>query len=252
MEPVSTTLRSLSCLAGSLQATTAKAKTIASIFLFNKHLFIVQVRRLSIKSSKLKNLKVSNDLRFVKLGKAQFATSVSLSTIQHFNFYIFVTIHWDMKIQLWSVGKANETYVNDGITDFTKRINKYFSTDWLIIPPVKNAASLSPNELKKAEAQAIMAQLNKDDYLILLDERGKQLSSVELSSFIQQRANESNKRLIFLIGGAFGVNEIIMERANHKWSLSKLVFPHMLVRLILAEQVYRACTILKNEKYHHI
>lgn len=157
-----------------------------------------------------------------------------------------------MKIQFWSIGKANDGYVNDGITDFTKRINKYFQADWLIIPPPKNAAALSVIELKKAEAQLILNQLTKDDYLVLLDERGKQLSSVELSAFLQQRANESTKRLIILIGGAFGVDDLVTKRANYTWSLSKLVFPHMLVRLILSEQIYRACTILKNEKYHHV
>lgn len=97
----------------------------------------------------------------------------------------------------------------------------------------------------------IIDLLRKDDYLVLLDERGKQFSSEELAGFIQQRANESEKTLIFLIGGAFGVSQELMKRAHFTWSLSKLVFPHQLVRLMLAEQVYRACTILRNEKYHH-
>ncbi|OIR00621.1 ribosomal RNA large subunit methyltransferase H [mine drainage metagenome] len=157
-----------------------------------------------------------------------------------------------MKIQFWSVGKAHDAYVKTGIEDFTKRINKYFSAEWTIIQPPKNAASLSEKDLKKAESVLIASQLQKDDFLILLDERGKLFSSTELAQFIQQLANESNKRIIFLIGGAFGVDESIAKRANFIWSLSKLVFPHMLVRLILAEQVYRACSILRNEKYHHI
>ncbi|MFM9634934.1 23S rRNA (pseudouridine(1915)-N(3))-methyltransferase RlmH, partial [Streptomyces galilaeus] len=88
--------------------------------------------------------------------------------------------------------------------------------------------------------------------LLLLDERGKLLSSPELAQLLQQKANESTKRLLILIGGAFGVDETVNKRANYTISLSKLVFPHMLVRLIIAEQVYRACTILRNEKYHHI
>jgi 23S rRNA (pseudouridine1915-N3)-methyltransferase len=87
--------------------------------------------------------------------------------------------------------------------------------------------------------------------LIALDENGKQWSSVELAGFIQQTANASAKNIIFLIGGAYGLHENILKRCNHKWSLSKLVFPHQLVRLILAEQIYRACTIIRNEKYHH-
>ena len=157
-----------------------------------------------------------------------------------------------MKIQFWSVGKPHEAYAKAGIEEFTKRITNYFSAEWHIISPPKNAGNLAETELKKAEAALILTQLQKDDYLILLDERGKILSSPELAQWIQQRANESSKRLIFLIGGAFGVEDTVMKRANYTWSLSKLVFPHMLVRLILAEQIYRACTILRNEKYHHL
>jgi len=156
-----------------------------------------------------------------------------------------------MKIQFWSIGKPNDTYVKAGIEEFTKRINKYFSAEWLILPPPKNAASLSIPELKKAEASIVINQLQKDDYLLLLDETGIENSSIELAQFLQQKANESRKRLIFLIGGAFGVEDTIKKRADYMWSLSKLVFPHMLVRLILSEQIYRACTILNNEKYHH-
>lgn len=157
-----------------------------------------------------------------------------------------------MKIRLISVGKPHDTYVKAGITDFTQRISKYFKIDWVIIPSAKNAASLSAQALKKAEAPLILSQIDKDDYLILLDERGKQFSSTELASLLQQKANESHKQLVFLIGGAFGVDESVANRAQLTWSLSSLVFPHMLVRLILSEQLYRACTIIRNEKYHHI
>jgi len=156
-----------------------------------------------------------------------------------------------MKIQLWSVGKQHEAYVKTGVEEFTQRMNKYFSAEWEIIPTPKNSAMLSQMDLKKQEAQTILEWLDKDDYVVLLDERGKELSSRQLAEFIQQRANESTRKLIFLIGGVYGVDETIFKRANYTWSLSKLVFPHMLVRLILAEQLYRACTILKNEKYHH-
>lgn len=156
-----------------------------------------------------------------------------------------------MKLLLCSVGKAHERYVKEGIDDFTARINHYFPADWLLIPNIKNAASLSQSELKREEAKAILAAIQTDDVLILLDERGKMISSPQLANFIQQKANESCKRMVFLIGGAFGVDDVIFKRANVTLSLSQLTFPHMLVRLILAEQVYRACTILQNEKYHH-
>jgi len=156
-----------------------------------------------------------------------------------------------MKLQFWSIGKNNEPYVKLGVEDFTKRIANYFKVEWNIIPIPKNAGMMSELDLKKKEGEMILQWLNKDDYLVLLDERGKQLSSEELAVFILTRANERKKNLVFLIGGAFGVDEGVFERANFKWSLSQLVFPHQLVRLILAEQVYRACTIIRNEKYHH-
>ncbi|MFN8307976.1 MAG: 23S rRNA (pseudouridine(1915)-N(3))-methyltransferase RlmH [Ferruginibacter sp.] len=156
-----------------------------------------------------------------------------------------------MKFQFWTVGKDHEPYVKDGILQFTKRIGNYYPVQWNIIPSPKNAAMLSEMDLKKKEGETILDFLAKDDYLVLLDERGKQLRSEELAAFIQQRANESAKNIVFLIGGAFGVSEAVQQRANYTWSLSKLVFPHQLVRLILAEQVYRACSINRNEKYHH-
>ena len=156
-----------------------------------------------------------------------------------------------MKISFWSVGKNNESYVKEGVEDFTRRISRYFKAEWNIIPMPKNSGILPEMELKKKEGEAIMQLLTKDDYLVALEERGKQLSSEGLAEFIQARANESTKKIIFLIGGAYGIDEQVLKRADFKWSLSQLVFPHQLVRLILSEQVYRACTILKNEKYHH-
>jgi 23S rRNA (pseudouridine1915-N3)-methyltransferase len=156
-----------------------------------------------------------------------------------------------MKISFWSIGKSNEPYIKSGVEEFTSRINRYFKVEWNIIPVPKNAGMMSEMDLKKKEGEVILEWLSKDDYLIVLDERGKQLDSEGLANFIQARANESTKHLIFLIGGAFGIDEAVMKRANYKWSLSPLTFPHQLVRLILSEQVYRACTILKNEKYHH-
>lgn len=156
-----------------------------------------------------------------------------------------------MKIQLWSIGKAHESYVKEGVEKFTKRISKYYPVEWKIFSPAKQTSDTIENDIKKNEAQSILQALQKDDYLVLLDEHGKQMSSMQLASFIQSRANSSVKQLVFLIGGAFGVDEQIKSRSNFTWSFSSLVFPHQLVRLILAEQIYRACTIIQNEKYHH-
>ena len=156
-----------------------------------------------------------------------------------------------MKFIFRAVGKAHEPFVKEGVDMFTKRIGNYFPVEWHIIPMPKNAGSLNEMELKKKEGELILQTFAKDDYIVLLDENGKQMSSEGLAQFIQQRANESAKNVVFVIGGAYGVSEEVMTRVNYKWSLSQLVFPHQLVRLILAEQVYRACTILRNEKYHH-
>jgi 23S rRNA (pseudouridine1915-N3)-methyltransferase len=156
-----------------------------------------------------------------------------------------------MKISCWSVGKAHDAYVKTGVEIFTKRISNYFKIEWSIIPVPKNAGMLSEMDLKKKEGETILEWLDKDDFLVALDEHGKQLDSAALAVFLQQRANDRTKNIVFLVGGAFGLDDTVLKRANFKWSLSNLTFPHQLVRLILAEQVYRACTIIKNEKYHH-
>ena len=156
-----------------------------------------------------------------------------------------------MKFGLWSVGKAHEPYVQPGIEEYTRRLSKYFAAEWQLIPVPKNAAALSHNEMKAKEAESIRALLRDDDYLVALDENGRSFSSEELSSFISSRASGGTKRIVFLIGGAYGIDPSLLQSAKLSWSLSRLTFPHQLVRLILAEQLYRACTILRNEKYHH-
>lgn len=156
-----------------------------------------------------------------------------------------------MKISFWSIGKPHEGYVKEGVDDFTKRVSKYFPVQWQILAPPKNTGQRSEAEAKKKEGETVLHLLKEGDYLIALDEKGKEFTSEGLANFIQQRANESARQLVFLIGGAYGLDEKVLQAARLKWSLSQLTFPHQLVRLILAEQVYRACTILQNEKYHH-
>ena len=157
-----------------------------------------------------------------------------------------------MKLQFWSIGKAHDSQLKDAINDFTQRIGRYIQVEWKTIPPPKNAAALTEQALKKAEGETILSLMGKDDWLVLLDETGRQLTSPQLAQLLEQRALDSTKMVVFLIGGAFGVDEAVKKRANFCWSLSPLVFPHMIARLLLAEQVYRAYTILNNEKYHHI
>jgi len=155
-----------------------------------------------------------------------------------------------MKIYFWSVGKAHEPYVKEGIEIFTKRISHYYP-EWKIFPPAKNSEKFN-DQVKKNEAKQLLDAIQPGDILVALDEKGRQWTSPELAAVIQQKANSSTKNLVFLIGGAYGLHETILNICNYKWSLSKLVFPHQLVRLILSEQVYRACTIIRNEKYHHL
>ena len=156
-----------------------------------------------------------------------------------------------MKISIWTIGKAHEPYVKEGINEFTKRLKKYFPVEWTILPVPKNAGMLSEMDLRRKEAEMVLEWLKQEDYLVALDEHGKQFSSEGLAEFLQERANDRTKNIVFLIGGAFGLDEMVLKKAKLKWSLSQLTFPHQLVRLILSEQLYRACTILKNEKYHH-
>jgi 23S rRNA (pseudouridine1915-N3)-methyltransferase len=156
-----------------------------------------------------------------------------------------------MKIQLWSIGKEHEPYIRTGTDDFTRRIARYYPVEWKLIAPPRNAAALSDSELKRKEGEIILNALTKEDWLVVLDERGKQMGSEGLAELLQARANDSAKQLVFLIGGIYGLDATVLKRADHRWSLSLLTFPHQLVRLILAEQLYRACSILRNEKYHH-
>jgi len=156
-----------------------------------------------------------------------------------------------MKIRFWSIGKNHEAYIKAGVENFTRRISKYYPVEWTLIPMPKNAGMMSEMDLKKKEGEMILEWLHKDDYLVALDEHGKQMTSEELAGFIEKISSRSIKQMVFVIGGAFGLDESVLKRADFKWSLSGLTFPHQLVRLMLAEQVYRACTIIRNEKYHH-
>jgi 23S rRNA (pseudouridine1915-N3)-methyltransferase len=156
-----------------------------------------------------------------------------------------------MTIYCWTIGKPSENYVKEGILLFSKRIEHYYAISWQIIPPPKQAANMDAPTLKEEEGKKVLALLQPTDKLVLLDERGKNLFSQDVAALLQKNAEQGTKNLIFLIGGAYGVSDAVKKRADFCWSLSNLVFPHMLVRLILAEQLYRACTIIRNEKYHH-
>jgi 23S rRNA (pseudouridine1915-N3)-methyltransferase len=146
-----------------------------------------------------------------------------------------------MKIVFITVGKQNDLRLADSIMDYTSRISRYFQTEWKII--------LS-SDMKK-EAKIILKTIEKNDFLVALEEKGKELDTIELSQFLEKRMVVGNKKLIFVIGGAYGLDKSVLERSNFLWSLSKLTLPHQIVRLVLAESFYRAISVIKKEPYHH-
>ena len=156
-----------------------------------------------------------------------------------------------MKVELWCINKSAQSYVVDGINDFLKRIRHYLNFDIQYWNVSKMKARQDINQLKKAESTMILSKLKQGDHLILLDEQGKEYSSVEFSKQLEKWKMASYKRIIFVIGGGYGFDQSIKEKANLSISLSKMTFPHDLVRVIFLEQLYRACTIEKGEKYHH-
>ena len=147
-----------------------------------------------------------------------------------------------MKLLIVSVGKEKEEVFSESLRHFEVRLLRYLPLEWIYIP----------HEItKEKEGEKILTILKKEDYIVLLDEKGRDIKSEALAELIENRMVDSVRRMIFIIGGAYGVSKKIEERANYTWKLSSLVFPHMLVRVILLEQLYRAMTIIKGEKYHH-
>lgn len=154
-----------------------------------------------------------------------------------------------MKVSLWCIGKTNESYLKTGMDIYFKRLKHYCDFEYV---EWKDVGSYSnPEDLMKKEASLILSKLKEDDYLILLDEKGRQTDSVSFADYVERLQVRSVKHIVFLIGGAFGHHHSTRSRAQHLLSLSDLTFSHQMVRLIFAEQLYRAFTIIKNEKYHN-
>lgn len=156
-----------------------------------------------------------------------------------------------MKISFLFTGKTEVPYICDGLADYIGRIKKYTSFERIEILVPKSASTLPPLELMRREAELQRNHFNDADILVLLDERGKEMRSAEFAAFLNRQFLTGKKRIVFLTGGSYGFDESVRKRADHQISLSKMTFPHQLVRLILAEQLYRALTILRNESYHH-
>ena len=156
-----------------------------------------------------------------------------------------------MKICLLVIGKTDETYLQSGIELFLKRIPHYISFEMKVIPDLKNSKNLSEQQQKEKEGELILQQITVSDELFLLDEQGIESTSVEFARFLEKKMIAGIKRLVIVIGGPYGFSSGIYARANGKLSLSRMTFSHQMVRLIFAEQLYRAMTILKGEPYHH-
>ena len=156
-----------------------------------------------------------------------------------------------MKITLIAIGKTDDQYIIDGIEKYLKRLKHYIKFEIQIIPDIKNTKNLSAEEQKTKEAELFLKNINNNDDVIILDERGLQLSSTHFADLLNKKMIGSVQHLVFLIGGPYGFDDSIYKRANYKLSLSKMTFSHQMIRLFFVEQVYRAYTILKGEPYHH-
>jgi 23S rRNA (pseudouridine1915-N3)-methyltransferase len=155
-----------------------------------------------------------------------------------------------MKTELIVVGRTVNKHFIAGIADYSERIGHYMPFSITTIPELKNTKSLTEEQQKLAEGEQILKLIQPSDTVVLLDEHGHEYRSVELASWLEQKRNTA-RRLVFVIGGPYGFSQAVYSRANEKISLSKMTFSHQMVRLIFTEQLYRACTIIKGEPYHH-
>lgn len=156
-----------------------------------------------------------------------------------------------MDIKLIVVGKTSSNYIIDGLNEYLKRLKRYIDFDLEVVPDLKNNKSKTESAQKLEEGTLILQKIKESDFVVLLDERGKQFSSIEFSEFLQKKMLSGTKRLLFIVGGPYGFSEAVYVRANSLLSLSKMTFNHEMVRLFFVEQIYRAMTILRNEPYHH-
>jgi 23S rRNA (pseudouridine1915-N3)-methyltransferase len=156
-----------------------------------------------------------------------------------------------MKIALLQTGKTSEKHIAGGVEIYASRLKKYCGFEIITVPDIKNTRNMSSREQKAKEGARILEALGKDDYVVLLDERGKEFRTVEFADWIGKRQTVPGKRLVFIIGGPWGFSEEVYGVADFRISLSKMTFPHQLVRLLFIEQIYRAFTVLKGEPYHH-
>ena len=156
-----------------------------------------------------------------------------------------------MKIILLAIGKTNAKYLQEGIEQYIKRLSHYIPFEFKILPDVKTTKGLTQKKQKEMEGQMFLGAIQSGDVVVLLDEKGKEMTSREFSTYLDKKMVNVAKNLIFVIGGPYGFSQEMYNRANEKLSLSKMTFSHEMIRLFFIEQIYRAMTILKGEPYHH-
>lgn len=156
-----------------------------------------------------------------------------------------------MKIELAVIGKTSIGYLKQGIDEYIKRLKHYVPFEIKYIDDIKNTKNISEDQQKRTEGAKILSLLDKSDFVVLLDEHGKEYTSIQYSSYIQKRMLSGAKKVVFVIGGPYGFSQEVYDRANDKISFSKMTFNHEMIRLIFMEQLYRAYTIINHEPYHH-
>jgi len=156
-----------------------------------------------------------------------------------------------MKIKLLVIGKTDHKGLESLISEYDKRLQHYLKFELEVIPGVKSTKNLSKNEQKEKEGVAILGKLQSTDLVVLLDENGKQYTSLNFASNIQKKMNSGIKQVVYIVGGPYGFSDAVYKKSVESMSLSKMTFSHQMVRLFFVEQLYRACTILRNEPYHH-
>jgi 23S rRNA (pseudouridine1915-N3)-methyltransferase len=156
-----------------------------------------------------------------------------------------------MKITLLSIGKTDDAYIKEGIDKYLKRLKHYTKLELVDLPELKNTKALTQDQQKAKEAELLLKKIAPTDFVILLDEKGTELSSSQFAAYLDKKAIASTSSIIFIIGGPYGFDNTVYQRANDKLSLSRMTFSHQMVRLFFVEQLYRAYTIIKGEPYHH-
>lgn len=156
-----------------------------------------------------------------------------------------------MKISLLCIGKTDDRYIQEGMEKYLKRLKHYVSFQVIELPDIKNVKNLSESQQKEREGEMLLKQISSQDFVLLLDERGKEFRSVEFSVYLEQKMVSSTSHLVFIIGGPYGFADAVQRRANYSISLSKMTFSHQMIRLFFVEQLYRAFSIMRGEPYHH-